>query len=729
MALAVLLWLPGAARAQPALPDAELLPVVVITAEKRPTQAEKTPVAVTTITETMLADSGARSVKEAARFVPNLNVIEFTARAISNPKARGIGGSPTNPAVTTVVDGVPLLNGDLTSLEFYDLQQLEYLRGPVGTLYGRNAPGGIVNVLSRLPSGKPSASLAGNGGDDGERTLTGSFSIPLGEAVFASIAGGMSGRDGYSLNDITRERLDSRSARFGRAQLVHAPEDGWRARLIHSRERARDGDFALYDLAELQAVPLRVSHDFTGFTSRDVEINILNLGYAAKGWLLRSITGHVPYSAHEQTDLDLSARDRLTRDNQRRGRQFTQELNLSSPSDAPLTLGKAMTLDWQLGLFYFTQSNFQDAINFIKPAFVLETVGATLPNGLGLDTLPGTVREQLGGARYQNLVQLRDRGYGIYTQGTLHWRSLDLTLGLRQDIEHKAGNLSRKFFYVDQFGNTLYDFDIRNTAAKDRFEDVSPRAVLAWNAAPNLLTYASWSLGYRAGGFNVTPAEGKEVYREDFSRQIELGLKGQWWQRRLAVNLSLFDIRLKDLQFNLPAPPSAYGNLGDFYIDNVGGAVNRGLELELEARPRKDLSLFTAASLLKARFTPGSRSQDEDISGKAVPLSSPVSLAAGLQWKPRLGRWRFQVRPEYQLLGGYFYDESNQARQARYSYFHLRVGAQWRRLRLTLWGRNLGNAKAIPLAIPFDGVAPSNYAGESAPPRVLGAEISLEWPQ
>ena len=713
-----------------AAPPAEmLLSPVIVTAEKRPTLVSETPAAITTLTAAMLEDSGAQDIKQAARYVPNLNVIEFTARAISNPKVRGVGGSPTNPAVTTVLDGVPLLNGDLSNLHLFDIQQLEYLRGPAGTLYGRNAPGGIVNILSRLPATDTQADAEARWGDDGERTYQGSVSQPLTEAVSASMAGGVSQRGGYNTNRVTGRELDFRHAQYGRLQMAYTPQDlGWQARLLYADERSRDGDFALFDLDALRQTPYQVSHDFTGYTRRKVQFGAVHAGYAAERWLLRSVTGYVPYTAREQTDLDLSVRDRLTRDNSRRGRQFTQEFNWASPSDAPLALWRDGVLDWQLGLFYFGQQTFQDAINFIKPAFLVEYSGVPLPAGFGIDDLPSDVRDQLGGARYRNLITLKDRGLGLYGQGTLRWQQWRMTLGLRQDYEQKYGNLRREFFYVDANGNVINDFDIRAIEAQRKFSNLSPRAVLAWQPRPQTLYYGSWSLGYRAGGFNVTPADGKETYREDRSRQLELGLKQQWLRQRLSVNMALFDLQLSNLQFNLPAPPTFYGNLGDFYIDNVGSAHNQGLELEIEARPLRTLSVFGTASLLKAHFKAGSRSQDVDISGNRVPLSASRSLSAGLQWRPRIGAWRGLLRPEYQTMGGYDYDESNQRRQPRYSDWNLRLGAERGPLRLVLVGRNLSDRAAVPLAIPFNGITPSGYAGENGMPRTLSLELSLNFP-
>lgn len=712
---------------EPDFSDTTELPALVISAEKRPALAHETPLSVTALTRTEITDSYSNQLAGISLYVPNLNMIEFTARAISNPKARGVGGSPTNPAVTTVLDGVPLLNGDLTNLELFDVQQIEMVRGPIGALYGRNTPGGVINIISRMPDLSPAWDLHGQSADDAQDQLEFRASTSLaGEALAFSLAGGRHRRDGYSFNGHSGKDLDYRDARYARFQLAWVPNWRWATRVLVARERARDGDFGLYDLASLRERPRYVEHDFTGFTHRDVDFHAVHVSYHGDRYALRSISGYVPYRAHEQTDLDLSAADRLTRDNRRQGRQVTQELILSNLEQRPWELG-ALEVHGLLGLFGFRQQTRQDAINRIRPAFILEFAGLFLPDGAGLDSLPGELRGNLGGARYRNRVALDDAGIGIFGQTRLLWSNWELSLGIRWDRERKRGDLSREFFYVSAGEQRLYEFDISQVTAERRFRDWSPRASLSWRLRPEMRAYTSWARGYRAGGFNVTPAEGQESFDEDFSSQWEVGLKGLWFSRRLAVNVAWFHIQLDDLQFNLPAPRSFYGNLGDFYIDNVGRARNQGVDLELRAELPWRLRLKLAAGLLDARFGSGSLSQNEDISGNRVPLSPRKSLSAGLQWSYPVAGWKVTLRPEYQRLGDYYYDESNRARQPPYELFHLSASIRKSGFSVSFWGRNLSNRGAVPLAIPFDGIAPSNYAGESAAPRVLGASLRWEW--
>src|SRR6185295_407548 len=148
--LLAILAAPAGAGAQP--PLRVTLPPVTVTAQKEPEDPQKLPVSVTAVTRETLADADVRTVSDAAVFAPNTFFNEFTARKLSNARFRGVGSSPTNPGITTYIDGVPQLNANSSSIELLDVDQIEFVRGPQSALYGRNALGGVINIASTRPS-------------------------------------------------------------------------------------------------------------------------------------------------------------------------------------------------------------------------------------------------------------------------------------------------------------------------------------------------------------------------------------------------------------------------------------------------------------------------------------------------------------------------------------------------------------------------------------------------
>ena len=127
------------------------LPPITVTAQKGAEDPQKVPVSVTVVTHETLENAGVRGVSDAAGYAPNTFFNEFTARKLSNARIRGVGASPSNPGVTSYIDGVPQLHANSSSLELVDVDQIEFVRGPQSALFGRNALGGIVNITSGRP--------------------------------------------------------------------------------------------------------------------------------------------------------------------------------------------------------------------------------------------------------------------------------------------------------------------------------------------------------------------------------------------------------------------------------------------------------------------------------------------------------------------------------------------------------------------------------------------------
>jgi iron complex outermembrane receptor protein len=156
------------------------LPTVTVTAQKEPEDIQETPVSVTAVTSNTLDEAGVQSVSQAGQFVPNTFFNEFTARKLSNARFRGVGSSPSNPGITTYFDGVPQLNANSSSIELVDVNQIEFIRGPQGALFGRNTLGGLINITSTRPSFKGwSGSVTAPFGNFGEAGFQGTASGPV----------------------------------------------------------------------------------------------------------------------------------------------------------------------------------------------------------------------------------------------------------------------------------------------------------------------------------------------------------------------------------------------------------------------------------------------------------------------------------------------------------------------------------------------------------------------
>jgi iron complex outermembrane recepter protein len=673
------------------------LPPVTVTAQKEPADARRLPVSVTTILADAIRDAGIRDVAEAAIYAPNTYFSDFTARKLSNPRFRGIGTSPANPGITTYIDGVPQLNTNSSSVEFHDVSQVEFVRGPQSALFGRNTLGGVINITTVRPSlGGWTGGLQAPLANYGAREFRAGASGPLADRVAVGLSIAHAERDGFTTNMITGNDVDYRHATSGKAQVMWVPADDWEARLIVSGERARDGDYALHDLGALRRDRYVVARDFEGRTSRDVLNTTLLARREGARLTFASTTGIVRWKTDDRTDLDYTPMPLITRDNVEESLQVTQEVRVASAAAAPLRLGAGAALRWQAGAFVFTQRYEQEAVNrfapFVLSPFIVSGVNQTSP-----------------------LADLDDMGVGLYGQGTVTLgERLDLTAGLRFDHERKDARLET-FLEPAIAPRTLVEAD-------RTFSNVSPQFSAAYRLALDSMVYASVARGFKAGGFNPVSLPGSESYGEEYTWHFEGGMKGLWAAGRVAASAAVFSIDWDDLQLNLPIPKAP----GQFYIANVGGARSRGVEFEVQARPHTGVDVFGAFGYTRARFGAGSISGGQSVSDNRIPNTPAYTATLGAQLS-RLVRPGITAygRAETMFYGAFAYDEANLAEQDAYAIANFRTGARGRLLFAEAWIRNAFDTHYVPVAFAYGSLAPSGFIGESGRPRTFGVTVGV----
>jgi iron complex outermembrane recepter protein len=680
---------------------------VTVTAQKEPEPALSVPVSVTAVTQEDLTSANIQAVKPAAAYAPNTFINEFSARALSNSFFRGIGGSPTNPGVSTIIDGVVQLNSYSSNIELLDIGQIEFVRGPEGALYGRNTAGGLINITSRDLSNSWRGQGQVDFGSYNFRDIRASASSPLLKHRFGiELAGGYSSRDGYTVNDLTGRDLDGRTTGFGKAQFFYKPNDRLQFRLILSGENDEDGDYALGDLGYIRTHPNHVNRDFAGYNHRTVSSATLLTTYRGSAVDLTSITGGVWWKNHGLTDLDYQTAVLANgglyaiRDNVEQQHQFTQEFRFASSKDRPLGMSDFLKLDWQAGIFVFNQGYQQDVSNSISSAFgFFPSSGSASSSDLG------------------------DSGIGLYGKAKfIAWKKLSITAGLRFDYESK-------------------DADLRSssgpsTSPSNSFSEVSPQFSLAYQFTPNQMVYTSATRGYKAGGFNQAPTgvpapAGTESYGPEHTWNYELGHKAKWLEDKLETTVALFYIDWQNLQLNQQIPFSG----GQYFIGNAGRANSKGLEVETRYRPYAWWELFGMVGYTHARFLSGSSAYNanlgvnQGVGGNTLPYAPTFNANMGTQisWAPcRYAKLYFRV--QLSKYGDFEYDASNAAGQTSYQLVNFRGGLRTKHWLAEGWADNAFNARYVPIAIPYAQLgAPSGYIGESGAPVTYGARLGVNF--
>lgn len=687
---------PTASFAQANQSPSVVLPTVIVTAQKEATDLKEVPASVTAVTTETIQNAGLRTITDAAIFAPNTVFTEFTARKVSNARFRGLGSSPANPAITTYLDGVPQLNSNSSNIELLDVSQIEFVRGPQSPLFGRNTLGGVVNVTSARPSlSRWTGMVIAPFGNAGAMEVRGNVSGPVGDKAAISLAGGKQQRDGFTENATTGHDIDSRDGTFAKAQLLVLPNANWEARVIYAYERDRDGDYALGDLSAIRIAPFRVSRDFEGFTNRDINNLTLNLRGTGQNIAIESTTGFIKWNTDDQTDLDYSPLPLATRANAEQSTQFTQQIRLASPANAPVAMG-AMMLKWQAGAEYFNQNYDQDAVNTLS-AFVLSP------------QIPFPVQ------MHSPEAAIDSTGIGVFGRATFTFHDkADLTAGLRFDHETSDAHLNTFFSPAIAPAHAV--------AAEDSFSDVSPQFAFGYRVNDRHTAYASAARGYKAGGFNPAALPGRDAYGEEHAWHVEGGWKSTLAAGRVAANGAVFYINWDDLQLNVPNPFVP----GQFYISNVGRARSSGAEFDVTARPRANLDLFAAVGITNATFADGTVSGGVDVGGNELPYTPDYTATFGGQMTRAITpATNGFARAEVVLTGGFNYDEGNTQNQDAYSIVNIRAGAKHKRLFGELWLRNAFDTRYVPIAIPYPGFAPSGFIGENGRPRTFGINVGV----
>ena len=671
------------------------IPPITVTAQKEEEDKQKIPVSVTAVPKDTIESAAIRIVSDAAIFAPNTYFTEWSARKLSTPHYRGISASPSNPAITTYFDGVPQISQNSSSIELLDVNQVEFVRGPQSALFGRNTLGGLVNITSTRPA---------------SNAWTGAFSVPFGNHGAWQIRGNASGpvvkekvslgvsfaqvvRDGFTVNDITGHTLDDRSAFSAKGQVLWTPSSTWETRVIVNGERARDGDYALNDVAQLRSNPFHAARDFEGWTNRDIFATTIQARHAGPRFTFSSTTGFVNWETEDATDLDYTPLQILRRDNAENDFQFTQELRFASADSAPIRVADSTRLQWQAGVSLFTQNYEQDAVNSYSP-FVVAPIAVS---------------------QHTPRADLDDVGFGVFGQTTFTVRErLDLVAGARVDYESKSA-LLETFFEPAIVPPTTVDTD-------ESFSNVSPQVSVAYRFQPDTSAYFTVANGYKAGGFNPASPAGSESYGEEHTWNFEGGLKMLLADGRVSANLAVFHIDWEDLQLNLP------GNVpGQFYIANVGGAASTGVELEINARAAPGVDVFTSVGVTNSEFSDGSSSSGVNVAGNKIPNVPEYTASAGLQYGRAVGRAALVGRADVVFYGAFQYNDQNSLGQEAFSLVNLRFGVTAGFLTGELLMRNAFDTHYIPIAFPYPGLAPSGFVGEMGAPRTFIASAGVKF--
>ena len=713
---------------------------VVVVARRQTERAQDVPIALSVVSGETLATTGAYTLADLQNATPSLVAYEGNPRN-SSLGIRGIGVSSAadglDTSVGVYVDGVYLGRPGMALTDLIDTEQVEVLRGPQGTLYGRNTSGGVVNITTKKPSFTFGATVEGSVGDYGYNQERLSITGPLvADKLAFRLTAFNTHRDGVLPNTTTGIAANSVGRTGGRIQLLYTPAPTVSVRLI--AEYSRENDTCCVSVLSRVLSPgqsAATAKTLSAFaalgytptpnldaTQNNAPQNLLTDQHAVSaevnwdlGWAeATSITAYRYWHFDPLQDSDSTPLDIIQVNvAQTRDRQYSQEFRLAS---------KPGRLTWQAGVFLFDQSLDDHYIlnQYGRDASAFYTAYTKKPQAIAT------------GSQYIDDVHVSSQSYAVFGQVNFNATPrFIVTGGVRYTYDQKHGLASSSTSgspYTGAIPPFSYDAQVDN-------DNVSWLASVSYKLSRDGLVYASYSTGYKSAGLNLDSAVAAGepvVLRPETVRDWEVGLKQSLFDRRVVLNVDAFWTDLNGLQANIYPTNGAKS-----FLANVGNIVSRGVETDISARLWRGLDLTLSGSYDDAYYT--------SYPNGPCPVGGP-SLC-NLTGRPvyEAPRWidnatltyRYDVNEVLQayVLAQYAYrssvfgtvDDGPLTRIKAYTLVNAKIGAALMggKYDVSLWVDNLFNVKYFQnygtSSIP--GAGAFAVGGQLGAPRTLGATV------
>jgi iron complex outermembrane receptor protein len=656
------------------------LPPVVVNAQKLDEDVQKVPVSMTVFTDLSLENIGVNAISDLIGLTPNVYLAP--TRAENTMIFRGVSSFDTAlyaPAAF-YVDGVSFPILYMHNPDLFDIERVEILRGPQGTLYGRNSESGLVNIITRQPDETFRTKLYGGYGSYNSYMAGGSVSGPVwADRLFAGLALDLRSSDGYMENEFNDDpRTASTSHQNGRFTLRFRPNPAWDASLIMDAFRTDDGNGIYHYVTGPAKTDYNViNQDADLYARQNGSGQTLRIGYRGACADFQSITGVRYYKNDFSTDNDFTPfplfQGNFTDENQ----NFSQELRWSSPKEAKYPL------KWLFGLYGFSEWT-------------------------------GVDYEESGFKLSHAILDERIRGLAIFGQSTYTLMDrLHMTAGLRYDDTTLSGELDNRVSGV------TFNEDLRN-------REFLPKLAMAYDLSGNAMAYGSVSWGYLTGGFNYYGPDNKDdfPYDPEHTLNYELGLKTAWWDNRLQVNLALFYIDIRDKQVFLTNPITDATK-----IQNAARAHSQGAEIEVHARPVSGLDVSAGLGLTEAFFDKYKTMDwnddftalvEKNYSGNHLPNAPAYTYNLAVEYHHPTG---FFGRTEFEGVGRFYANPANSAWEDPRTVVNLRLGYETRHVEVVLWVENILNEEYETLKHAF-GI---NEIAVDGVPRTVGVTVTWRY--
>lgn len=665
------------------------LETITVTAQKREEDVQKITESITVLSDTFVEDAQIESTEDIWRYVPNLSTSNAGSRDYwSRIRLRGISNTAFgDPAVSLFIDDVSYAGVYAFNSALFDIERIEVLKGPQGTLYGKNTSGGAINIVTKSPGDTFEAKAGVEAGNFDKREISGVMNAPLIEdKLFFRLAGLYSARDGYIKNLFTGGDVDNQETIAGSTSLFFTPADNLSFDLtFRIHDFNDDGGFPMvardknrYQAATGFAIDdFETATNFIGESSSKNQTASLRMSYELDDFDLVSVTAYRDMDNESSLDADFTPSELFLGFNAVESESISQELRIQSKDSDE-------SFKWLAGAYYSNDEKDYET------GYKLDRLYADM---MGVPIYTADMHSAAIGAE----------DMAVFGQGTLRFfnDAMGLTAGLRYERSKRALD------HQHTFGGFPVAAPI--DGLEETYTELLPKLALDYRIDDDIMAYASVARGYKAGGFAYAVDDPALAgFDPEISTAFELGLKTEFPELGLRFNVAGFYTKVDDYQDRVQR------DIMTVIQENVSETNIYGFELEASMLLSETLSLNGFLGYTHAEY--GDYLDPLTlVNYKNNRVSQIPEYDSGLflEYRDSFGLF---ARAEVQLFGSSYFDRANTIKQSSYALFNMKVGYEQDTWDIYLSGKNLTDKQYF-----LDGVVDPTlgFVGTVGEPRTV----------
>ena len=756
--------------------------IVVLSSTKETNSLKSLPAAVSVFSPKNLESMQVHNLKDLSAFVPNYFVADYGSKMTAPLYIRGIGARSGTQTASLYIDNIPYFNTTSFDCELFDIQRIEVLRGTQGTLYGRNAMGGILNIYTFSPLTYDATTLKVGGGNYGQFSISGSHYQPINNKMGISLGGYYKKNDGYFTNQYTGNKVDDMKNAGGRAKFAWKITPRLSANYSLSFDYVDQGAFPYANVETDE-----ISYDSEGYYKRKLLTNGLSLHYSGNGYEINSTTGYQYLNDEMNMDQDYTPMSVFQINQKQRQNSLSQEITIKSDNKS--------NYQWSNGVY-----GFYDYLHTTPPVYMMKDgvsniLQKTIDQQMDViqGYIPGNIPVKMPKIDFTDETIAMNGEYerptygaAIFHQSTFNniagTEGLSATLGIRLDYEKTKldynANTIANYNSINQTTSAVTPFRADTAIvgnASDDFLELLPKAVVKYQVNKDTYFYVSASRGYKTGGHNIqvfadllqdalqynmryqimdalvasipppalphipeeilnqltkreepSDVNGRISYKPEYSWNYEIGGQINIIDNTLSTNFALYYIDVKDIQIT-----KFVKSLGGRMVANAGKAVSKGFEVGLKARPCNGFYLYSNYGFSDARFKDYTTEDKEgntlDYSDNYIPFAPRYTLSIGGNVSYDLKRCPFIDRmvldANFTQIGRVYWSEENNMHEGSYHTVDARLAFEKSLITLEFWGKNIFDKDYNSFLFESSG----NHFAQKGKPARWGASLKMQF--